>query len=490
MSRNSNRGNTAVSKTLALLFFSSLFLALAFPVSSRAQASGSTKWVVAKSPEVGGSGGASAVAIDSQGNVYATGAELINPAGHPTYCPPPESCAQALTIKYSPVGKVLWEDSLSTTIPGTAQGMNVAVDSAGNAYVLFNSTHHRSSDGVTIPEIVTAKYNPTGGRDWINFIDSSHAVGGTLSTPVQMAVSAAGNVYVLYDVASPTVADTAVTVKYDTAGHFIWSQTINDAPPNRPFGFGIDANENVYVQVELSELTGANGEIVKYNADGVRLASFGRGQISVALSFHVDPDGACYLSGYGATSANVQPDLVVAKFNPNQSLAYLTDITKLESIGGPLGPPMGPDSLIGQIASDSAGDAFVLQQFDQTGPHGDGEVISVLKLNTSGKEVFVTRYNNASDESGFASPTALAVSPSGDFYITGSAAPESVNTPEFVTVKYDSAGVQQWVTQYPGSGQFARPGAMALSGNSLVVTGASAISNGGNSEWATISYFP
>lgn len=477
--------------TAGTTIFAAFLLALLLVPTSQAQASGSTKWLATFTEGFGG--GPAAVAIDSQGNAYVTGRDLVSS----NYCPPPESCSQAVTIKYSPSGKALWKDWLSTTNPGTAQGMNIAVDSAGNAYVLFSVTHYRSSDGVTIPEIITAKYNPAGGRDWINRIDSSHAVGGALSTPVQMVVSPAGNVYVLYDQVTPqnpptTIPETAVTVKYDTAGHFIWSQTINDATGvnggSGPNAIGLDASENVYVEVSLSSSTGAaNGEIVKYNASGVRLASFGRGQISVANGLHVDPDGACYFSGSGATPANdILSDFTVAKFNPDQSLAYLVDITKLEGIGGPNGPPFGPDSAIGPITSDSAGNAFVLQHFDQTGPHGDGEVISVLKLDPSGKELFVTRYNPASDESGKAFPAALAVSPLGDFYVTGTSSPELPATGSaFVTVKYDNAGVRQWVAQYTGPSQNAGAQAMALSAGNLVVIGASNAEN-----WISISYVP
>jgi len=304
-----------------------------------------------------------------------------------------------------------------------------------------------------------------------------------------IAVSPEGNVYLTYQlilVDFETLAFTGemgVITKYDTAGHFIWSRTINDAPLTIPssIGLGLDANENVYVDVTLSSNAGEDdGEIVKYDPNGNRLASFGRGQIGRASGFHVDPDGACYFSGFAA-APSIPSDLIVAKFNPDHSLAYLVDITKLEGVGG---AQIGE---ISAITSDSAGDAFVLQRFDNTGPNGaGGTVISVLKLNPLGQKLFATRFNSHSDESGFDSPVALAVSPSGDAYVTGTST-LSTFTFEFVTIKYDQAGVRQWVAQYAGTNQEAEPVAMALSANNLIVTGPS-FSN--REEWATIAYVP
>jgi hypothetical protein len=346
----------------------------------------------------------------------------------------------------------------------------------------------------TVPEVVTAKYNPTGGRDWIEFIDSSRTSGGVQRTPVHLAVSSEGNVYVTYWEGIPNTGPiTGAVTKYDTAGHTIWYRSINDSGKtpniNQPAAIALDALENIYVDVGLTISPYADGEIVKYDLNGNRLATFGRGQISLANDFHVDPDGACYFSGRGANNGSSLPDLVVAKFNPDQSLAYLVDITTLESgLGANLGA--GPNGGIGTITSDSSGDAFLLQYFSNTGPAYDGTVISVLKLDPLGHEVFVTRYNSQSNESGQGSAVALAVSPSGEVYAAGAVGPEAPsNDFEFATIKYDNTGVQQWVAQYTSPRQYAVPIAMALSAGYVIVTGLS-INNSGADDWVTIEYVP
>src|SRR5258708_34508415 len=106
---------------------------MALVPASRAQSSGSTKWS-ATFDIPGGSAWAAATAIDSQSNVYVTGLASVPSI----YCRPPESCSQAVTIKYDTSGKVLWKDWLSTTNSGTAAGRDISIGSARNPYVLFN----------------------------------------------------------------------------------------------------------------------------------------------------------------------------------------------------------------------------------------------------------------------------------------------------------------------------------------------------------------
>ncbi len=423
-----------VLKTTTLIL-ATLVMCMALVPASRAQSSGSTKWS-ATFDIPGGSAWAAATAIDSQSNVYVTGLASVPSI----YCRPPESCSQAVTIKYDTSGKVLWKDWLSTTNSGTAAGMDIAVDSAGNAYVLFNFTHPLAADPTQIvPEVVTAKYNSAGGRDWIEFIDSSRSSGGIQRTPVHLAVSPEGSVYVTYWEGIPNTGPiTGVVTKYDTAGHPIWYRSINDSGKtpniNQPAAIALDALENIYVDVGLVISPYADGEIVKYDQNGNRLATFGR--------------------GLGA----------------NQ-------------------PGAGPNGGIGPITSDSFGDAFLLQRFDNTGPAFGGSVISVLKLDRSGHEVFVTRYNSQSDESGQGFAVALAVSPSGEVYATGASSPKArSNNFEFVTIKYNNTGVRQWVAQYTTPGQFAEPIAMALSAGNLIVTGTGL--NNSAPEWVTIEYVP
>ena len=79
-------------------------------------------------------------------------------------------------------------------------------------------------------------------------------------------------------------------------------------------------------------------------------------------------------------------------------------------------------------------------------------------------------------------PAAIAIDKAGNVYVTG-------GDSDYVTINYDSAGQEQWVTRYHGPGtrsDHAR--AIALDGlGNVYVTGASA-GSGTASDYATIKY--
>jgi hypothetical protein len=78
-----------------------------------------------------------------------------------------------------------------------------------------------------------------------------------------------------------------------------------------------------------------------------------------------------------------------------------------------------------------------------------GTEITTLKYNSVGDLIWVRTYPpgiNSGEEKAYA----ITVDPLGDVFVTG--AGSSVNGLDMVTIKYDSAGVQQWVERYNGAG--------------------------------------
>ena len=143
------------------------------------------------------------------------------------------------------------------------------------------------------------------------------------------------------------------------------------------------------------------------------------------------------------------------------------------------GPGNGEDDAVA-IASDSSGNVYV------TGVSlGSGTGLfdyATIKYDSAGQEQWVARYSlPASDLA-----VAIAVDGSGNVYVTGRST--GLGTfPDYATVKYDSAGQEQWVARYNGpgnGGDFANGIAVDASGN-VYVTGGSEDS-GGYLDYATI----
>ena len=167
------------------IFVCSFLLSFVFVTSSRAQSDVFTKWA-ARFDAARGLDQPVALAADSQGNVYVTGSSFV------------DTNQEALTIKYDSRGKLIWKAWL-TAPSKIAQALDIGVDSFGNSYVFFTFSHPvAASPSEVVPEVVTAKYNSAGVRQWINFIDSDPQPGGLLRNPSHLAVSPLGDVYITY----------------------------------------------------------------------------------------------------------------------------------------------------------------------------------------------------------------------------------------------------------------------------------------------------
>lgn len=115
------------------------------------------------------------------------------------------------------------------------------------------------------------------------------------------------------------------------------------------------------------------------------------------------------------------------------------------------------------------------------------------KTKTQPTQEWVSRYHFYSEDGGLA----IAVDKIGNVYVTGRSEAFTPNgaKPDYATIKYNSAGVQQWVQRYNGTGNdFDEPtGIVVDSVGNVYVTGASnRIMWPGGAEYniVTIKYNP
>ena len=106
---------------------------------------------------------------------------------------------------------------------------------------------------------------------------------------------------------------------------------------------------------------------------------------------------------------------------------------------------------------------------------------ATIKYDSAGQQQWVARYNgsgNSGDEA-----HAIALDTSGNVYVTGQSYGAGGDT-DYATIKYDSAGQEQWVIRYNGPGNpFDFAFAMAVDASANVyVTGES------DADYTTIKY--
>jgi uncharacterized delta-60 repeat protein len=144
--------------------------------------------------------------------------------------------------------------------------------------------------------------------------------------------------------------------------------------------------------------------------------------------------------------------------------------------------PVGYTDIATSIAVDISGNVYVTGWSDGTW----GNDYATVKYNSSGVQQWVQRYNGPGNNEDLA--FSIAVDLSGNVYVTGWSG-GSETSGDYATVKYNTAGVQQWVKRYNGPGNendIAGSIAVDISGN-VYVTGAS-YGIGSSYDYATIKY--
>jgi len=174
---------------------------------------------------------ASAIAVDSSGNVYVTGGSEGSGTSD-----------DYATIKYNTNGKQLWVKTYNGPAYGNDFAGAIAVDSSGNVYVTGSSSNRLS--GYENSDYATIKYNTNGKQLWVKRYNRV-AVGWNWASAI--AVDSSGNVYVTG--ASYGTSYDYATIKYDTNGKQLWVKTYNGPAKKEDSAsaIAVDSSGNVYV---------------------------------------------------------------------------------------------------------------------------------------------------------------------------------------------------------------------------------------------------
>jgi len=292
----------------------------------------------------------------------------------------------------------------------------IIADRFGNIYVGGYSTQNNTSQDYTV-----IKYNSEGIQQWISFFNGN-ASGPDYGNSI--SIDSFGNVYITgrslfsgYDIA---------TVKFDQNGTQLWSAIYNG-----PFNGGDWGN-----------------------------------------SVSVDGFGNVYITGYSLTSAN-NIDYITIKYNSS-------GVQQWVRIYNGSGNAYDEAKI---VLTDAAGNVYVTGWSFGNGTNYD---YCTIKYNTLGSQQWIARYNNSYN--GIDEANSMVVDNNGNVYVTGVSQGNGTNY-DFATVKYNSSGISQWVTRFNGSGNFIdRANSLKIDnlGNVFVTGNSSGVSL--KSDYVTIKY--
>ncbi len=400
---------------------------------------------------------ATEIAVDGEGNVYVTGSSRGGV---------PSEDEDYATIKYYPNGDTAWVRRYDGPADGIDYAAALAVDDSGNVYVTGSS---EGNVGI-YSDYVTIKYNSNGDTVWLRRYNGE---GNSRDMGRSIAVDAWRNVYVTgySGTGTPSGQDYA-TIKYDSNGDTLWLRwyTGPGDPENTAdvaSGLVLDKNGSVYV-TGYSPGVGTDYDFatIKYDGNGnsiwVRRYNYSGDSYEETQALAVDSSGNVYITGY-TRGSTPNDDIITIKYNSNGDTVWVRRYN---------GPGNGGDWPYA-IAVDNSGNTYV------TGTSASDLV--TIKYNSAGDTVWVRNYNGPgnSGDVGYS----ICVDGLGNVYVTG-ISEGSGTAQDYVTIKYNPNGDEDWVCRYNYSGSdYDQGSAIAVDdiGN-VYVTGTS------SHDYATIKY--
>lgn len=360
------------------------------------------------------------VAVDRSGNVYVAGefsgtVDFDPGAGVDNH--DSNGSKDAFLAKYAADGTFQWARSWGG--PGRDVAVGLAVDSAGNAYVVgpFQSTVDfdpdpvltalRTSNGGTMNNMYLSKFTPGGSLAWVRTWGPSDGGGEAYS----VAVDGADNVLVVGDFSGtstnfnpwdplhpdwhenhPPATGTirlfdAFLSKFDPAGDLVWARTWGGEGYDDGPGVTADALGNVYVAGMYASQT-----------------------------INFDPAGGPAGLGHPAQESGIVVDVFVSKFDADGKFLWV------RTWGG-----TGADDVAGNVALDGLGGVYVSGRYGSQECDFNPGGIPDLHSAHGSSDAFLVKYDTAGTyqwgrswgESGLDAAGAVACNGRGTVYVVG-----------------------------------------------------------------------
>ncbi len=184
-----------------------------------------------------------------------------------------------------------------------------------------------------------------------------------------------------------------------------------------------------------------------------------------------DASGNVYVAG--ATMNNGFPDMLVAKYNAAGNLQWIRQMAGTA--------PNGVDAIAGMYVTGT--DVYVTGAVSNNSVTPETDCITMKLSGSTGSVLWSATYTGAAG--GHDAGKDVTLDGSGNVYVSGASYNSSFNT-DYLVLKYNSSGVQQWASGWDYTGADDGAYKIALSGTNVNVTGAVTTTTPGTYRMSTI----
>ncbi|MBK7157010.1 MAG: SBBP repeat-containing protein [Ignavibacteria bacterium] len=366
-----------------------------------------------------------------------------------------------------------WTSYFNSSSNDNDEVSSMTVDVSGNVYVTgYSIVNGNDKDFITI------KYNSAGVSQWTSRYNNPAM--NDDDEAISLTTDDLGNVYVTgFSKGNGTFKD-YLTVKYSPSGNELWTARYNGTGNDDDIAVSVEVTNsgNVIVSgTSVGDLTSEDYLTIMYNSNGAEqwTARYNYDlvdDIEIAKSMTVDGFGNVYVTGF-SYGLSKNEDYAVVKYNSAGTEQWVARYNGLSD----------SYDISTDIITDISGNVYV------TGYSYDNvslEDYATIKYNSSGEQQWVSKYNGASGK--FDIANSITTDNAGNVFVTGYS--YDVNSSEdYATVKYNSAGGQQWVSLYNGSGNdFDIATSIKSDVNGNVYVAGYSYGSGTQEDFATVKY--
>ena len=374
------------------------------------------------------------------------------------------------TQKFLPTAKYISNLEWEKTWGGISQeyGKGIAVDVLGNVHITGYTWNSYEGWG----EVFLLKYDSSGNQLWNN------TWGGSGENKANgIALDDSGNVYITgYFGNSYEGWGEVLLLKYDLAGNLLWNTTWGGSSLEQGNGIAVDSSGNSFI-TGYTESYGAGGSdvfLLKYDSSGNLMwnNTWGGSDDDYGYGTALDGSGNISITGYTESYGAGESDVFLLKYDSSGNLLWNTTWGDFAS-----------DLGIG-IALDDSGNAFITGYTESYGTAYNDVIL--LKYDPSGNLLWNTTWGSSGLDYG----KGIALSSSGNVFITGFKESYGRGYNDGLLYKYDSSRNLLWDITWGRSNSFEDGTGIALdtSGNVFIIGYTENLRGGGGSDIMILKY--